>query len=219
MADRPDARLIELGVEAQADLIVVGTHQSHGISRLRRPSVSRGILRHAPMSVACVPAFAASPIPGRSARECRRVLVAVDLNQRPGFAVPCGYSIVQSGGTVRLLHNSPPFRLPDPTIGVFFQEHPTEEDRAQFVANCESSLRAFVPAGAEARGITTEVEVTDSRETADAICSAAERFDADVVCIGGHTRPTFTAKVLGSVSLAVLQDSGRPVLVVWPPAE
>ena len=89
----------------------------------------------------------------------------------------------------------------------------------QLVAESEAKLRALAPHETEARGIATEVEVTESRETAEAICAAAERFEADVICIGSHTRPGFMAKVLGSVSLAVLKISRRPVLIVWPPAE
>lgn len=53
---RIDGRLVEMASEAQADLIVVGSHQWHGLERLWHPSVSRGILHHAPMNVACVPA-------------------------------------------------------------------------------------------------------------------------------------------------------------------
>ena len=86
-------------------------------------------------------------------------------------------------------------------------------------AEAEAKLRALTPHEADARGVATEVEVTKSRETAGAICAAAERFGADIICIGSHTRPGFTAKALGSVSLAILQNSRRPVLVVWPPAE
>lgn len=216
---RADIPLIEMAIEAQADLIVVGTHQWHGLSRLRHGSVSRGILHHAPMSVACVPVPAAAPMAGPRIRECRRVLVAVDLNEPHGFAAPHGYSIVQPGGTVRLVHNVVPFHLPNPMIGGYYQETPTKKDHAQLVAEAEAKLRALAPREAEARGITTEVEVTESRETAEAIRAAAERFGADVICVGSHTRPGFTAKVLGSVSLAVLQGSRRPVLVVWPPAE
>ena len=96
---------------------------------------------------------------------------------------------------------------------------PTRKEPATFAAEAEAKLRALTPHEEEARGITTEVEVTESRETAAAICAAAERFGADIICIGSHTRPGFTAKALGSVSLAVLQTSRRPVLVVWPPAE
>ena len=104
-------------------------------------------------------------------------------------------------------------------IGGSYQDFPTPKEQAQLVAEAEAKLRTLAPNEAEARGIVTEVEVSESRETAEAICAAAERFGADVICIGSHTRPGFTAKVLGSVSLAVLQGSRRPVLVVWPPAE
>jgi nucleotide-binding universal stress UspA family protein len=216
---RAEFPLVEMAIEAQADLVVVGTRQCQGLDRMRTRSVSRGILRHAPMSVACVPAPAAAPMAGPRIRECQRVLVAVDLNEPHGFAAPYGYSIVQPGGTVRLLHNIMPFRLPNPMIGGYYQDFPTPKEQAQLVAAAEAKLRALAPHAAEARGIVTEVEVTESRETAEAICAAAERFGADVICIGSHTRPGFTAKVLGSVSLAVLQGSRRPVLVVWPPAE
>lgn len=216
---RADMPLVEMAIEAQADLVVVGTHQWHGLSRLRHGSVSRGILHHAPMSVVCVPTPAATPMAGPRIRECKRVLVAVDLNEPHGFAAPHGYSIVQPGGIVRLMHNVVPFRLPNPMIGGYYQDYPSKKEHVQLVAEAEMKLRALAPQGAEARGIVTEVEVTQSRETAQAICAAAGRFGADIICIGSHTRPGFTAKVLGSVSLAVLQTSRLPVLVVWPPAK
>jgi nucleotide-binding universal stress UspA family protein len=198
---RADIPLVEMAIESHADLVVVGTHQWQGLDRLRHGSISRGILHHAPMSVACVPTPAAAPMAGPRIRECRRVLVAVDLNAPHGFAAPHGYSIVQPGGTVRLVHVIEPSRPP------------------RQVAEAEAKLRALAPHASEARGIMTEVEVIESRETAEAIRAAAERFGADVICVGSHTRPGFTAKVLGSVSLGVLQGSLRPVLVVWPPAE
>ena len=216
---RTDAPLVEMAVESQADLVVVGTHQWQGLDRLRHGSVSRGLLHHAPMSVACVPTPAAAPVAGPRIRECRRVLVAVDLNEPHGFAAPHGYSIVQPGGTVRLVHNIVPVRQQGPMIAGSQHESSVKTKRPQLIAESEARLRALAPPATEARGITTEVEVTENWEAAEAICTAAERFGADVICIGSHTRPGFTAKVLGSVSLAVLQASRRPVLVVWPPAE
>jgi nucleotide-binding universal stress UspA family protein len=171
------------------------------------------------MSVACVPTPAAAPVAGPRIRECRRVLVAVDLNEPHGFAAPHGYSIVQPGGTVRLVHNIVPVRQQGPMIAGSQHESSVKTKRPQLIAESEARLRALAPPATEARGITTEVEVTENWEAAEAICTAAERFGADVICIGSHTRPGFTAKVLGSVSLAVLQASRRPVLVVWPPAE
>jgi len=41
-----------------------------------------------------------------------------------------------------------------------------------------------------------------------------ERFNAGAICVGSHTRPGLRVKVLGSVSLGVLQQSRHPVLVV-----
>ena len=216
---RVDAQLVGLAIEEQADLIVVGTHQWHGLSRLRHGSVSRGILRHAPMSVACVPTLAAAPIAGPRIRECRRVLAAADLGASHGFAAPYAYSIANPGGTVRLVHVVEPFRLTNPLIGRHYQDLPTRKEHAQQVAESEARLRALAPAEAGARGIKTEVEVLEDLDTAKAICAVAERFNADVVCIGGHTRPGFTAKILGSVALGVLTQCRRPVLIVWPPAE
>jgi len=204
---RTDAQLIGMAAEAQADLIVVGTHQRHGLRRLGHVSVSRGILHSAAMSVACVPAPAAERMTGPRIRECQRVLVAVDLDEKYGFVAPHAYGIASTGGTVRLVHVVPT------------QEPPGGKEHADEVAPSEARLRALAPHEAEARGITTEVEVIESQAIAAAICAAAERCNADAICIGSHTRPGFGAKVLGSVSLAVLQQCRRPVLVVWPPAE
>jgi len=216
---RTDAQLVGMAAEAQADLIAVGTHQRRGFSRLREGSVSRGLLHRAPMSAACVPAPDAERMAVPHVHEFRRVLVAVDLNEKYGFAAPCGYGICGSGGTVRLVHVVVPFRLPNPMIGGYSQGFPTEKEHLNEVAQSEARLRALAPYEAEARGITTEVEVIDSREIAQDICAVAERFNADAICIGSHTRPGLGAKVPGSVSLGVLQQSRRPVLVVWPPAE
>lgn len=196
---RPDLPLVALAVEAGADLMVIGTHQRRGLQRLWHSSVSRHILHHAPMNVCCVPPTAVAPA-GRV--ECKRVLVAVDLNEAHSFAIPHAYSIANEGGTVRLIYNMIPSRCDE-----------------NAVAEAEAKLRALAPLDATQRGLTNEVEVTVSWETAETICAAAERFGADVICIGTHTRPGLTARVLGSIALLLLQQSNRPVLVVRPVAE
>ncbi|HUH00714.1 MAG TPA: universal stress protein [Kofleriaceae bacterium] len=52
---RVDSHLILLARELGMDLLVVGTNQRAGISRLWQGSVSRGVLQAATMNVACVP--------------------------------------------------------------------------------------------------------------------------------------------------------------------
>ncbi len=222
---RTDLPLVAMAEASAADVAVVGTHQVQGLARLGQVSVSRGVLHRAAMSVACVPAGAAARVPGPLFRACLRVLVAVDLAEPYGFAVPYGYAIVQPGGTVRLLHHRLPSMLPDGEEGL--EEWGKErieggaegEEGDEGRKGLEGRLRELIPEEAAGRSLRSEVEITVGWETAEAICAAAERFAADVVCIGAHSRPGFTARAQGSVALAVLRQSRRPVLVVWPPAD
>ena len=120
--------LVEMATEAQADLIVVGTHQRHGLSRLWQTSRSRGILHFAPMNVGLAYNAAAKRMMVPRLRECRRVLVAVDLNESHGFAAPYAYGIVKPGGTVVLpMHNVVPYYLPNPLIGGSYQGFGTKK--------------------------------------------------------------------------------------------
>ena len=145
--------------------------------------------------------------------------MAVDLNESHGFAAPYAYGIVKPGGTVLLMHNVVPYYLPNPLIGGSYQGFGTKKGYLQLISESEAQLRSLTPAEAEESGIVTEVEVTEDWETAKAICAAAERFNADVICIGSHTRPGFVARAVGSVALGVLTQCRRPVLVVWPPVQ
>jgi len=214
---RPDVRLIEIAREEEADLIVTGTHQRRGVTRLWHPSISRALLRYAPMSVLCVPVVSPEEIPHHSA-PIRRVLVAADLNEHGGRAVPYGYGVLNSGGIVRLVHvvtphevttsphNGSPHAAPFPAKG-----------RARELAETKKRLGALAPEDAAARGIVTEVTVLEADDVADAIRQAADHFGADVVCVGAHKRFGLSQIVLGSVAKAVMTRSRRPVLIVRDP--
>lgn len=213
---RVDAPLVELARNAQTDLFVVGAHQRHGLDRLVHGSVSRGILRHAPMSVACVPATAV-PAPAPGARLCHRVLVAVDISENGGMAVPHAYSVVNEGGTVNLVHIVPSSHRPNPLLGTLDVAPSTHRTSVRKVRG-SAQIRSLIPPEAEARGIKSEVEVIEHEDVVTAICQAAEAMNADLVCVGANERPSAAARVMGSVALGVLQKCHRPVLVVWPPS-
>ncbi len=197
---RPDFRLIEIAGEEQADLVVTGTHQWRGWSRLWHISTSRGLLHYAPMSVLVVPVQTGPVEP--LVPPVRRVLVTTDFSELGNRAVPHAYSVLSGGGTVRLLH-------------VRSSARPSLEK----IETTERKLRALIPAEAETGGIGSEVEVADHRDTAAAICQAAERFGADVICLSTHGRSGLSAAVLGSVANGVMATSKRPLLVVRPPVE
>jgi nucleotide-binding universal stress UspA family protein len=200
---RADVRLVEIAREEQSDLVVAGTHQRHSLGRVAHPSISRGLLRDAPMSVACIPAARVETIERQSA-PIRRVLAASDLSEHGSLAIPYAYGAVSPGGIVRLLHVLEPSRLMETrSVGV--------------VAEAEERLRAQVPADAAARGIQTEVSVIEESDVAKSIRQEAERFGAHLVCIGSHGRSGLAKAVLGSVAQSVMAQSQRPVLIVRKP--
>ena len=51
----PEGYLFEMASRQKVDLIVVGTHQRHGLGRVLLGSVSRAVLHHAKVSVAVIP--------------------------------------------------------------------------------------------------------------------------------------------------------------------
>ncbi len=193
---RADSHLLELAGGAGAELIVVGTHQWHGLSRLRHPSVSRRILHAARISVACVPARRVVSAASHCSSNARRVLVATDLSSHGGSAIPHAFSMLQLGGTAWLLHVAKPGEAPEPQL---------------------ARLRKLIPTEAEQQGFHVKAEVVANHDVAAAICDAAQRLDADVICLGSRGPVKRAAAALGSTTHAVIARSTRPVLVVPPP--
>ncbi|MEO6002675.1 MAG: universal stress protein [Opitutus sp.] len=143
---RPDAAFVHLAAEAEADLIVVGAHQRHGMKRLTNVSISRGVLRHAAMSVACVPvSVALAHGVGRHPR-VERVLVASDLSASGDQAVPWAYAAVAAGGTVQLLHVVEPWVPPNPLLAGYDPKRATKTAHLRCLADARKKLAALVPA-------------------------------------------------------------------------
>ena len=207
-ADRVDEQLLALAAEIGADLLVLGTHQWHGLERLWHASTSRRILHDAPMSVACVPVPVA---PGGPAAipKITRVLVATDFSALADRAAPHAYSLLREGGTVFLVHVTRPPESP---------EGPAHLAHLVRLREATARLRALIPPDARVAGIASEEHVVEHTDPATAICEAAERFGAEAICLGSHGRAGISAALLGSVAHAVLARSRSPVLVVRPPA-
>lgn len=211
---RPDARLLEMAGEEEADLLVTGAHQRRSFERFSHPSISRALLRYAPMSVLAVP-LRLQESPARPIWNVRRVLVALDLQEGGGGGVALACGLVPPGGMVRLVHIVPRVDAPNPLLGGSpraLSLTPEEKERIQ--AGARESLRKMIPAEAETRGLEVDVVVREGSDAARAICQEGERFGADVICVEAHDRPGVSRTLLGSVSREVLQRSRLPVMVV-----
>lgn len=154
--------------------------------------------------------------------DIRRVLVALDGTPESRGAIPLAYGAVAGGGLVRLLHVVETTPRPNPLYAHYEpgHVHPPVERETEQGTLC-AALRSAVPPEAQARGITTVVEVVESSDVAAAICESADAMDADLVCLATHERGGLMRWLATPVPEDVVRRSRRPVLLIphaKPPA-
>lgn len=137
--------------------------------------------------------------------EAMRIVVATDGSHGSRAAIDEGLALADAlHALVTFVAVRP---APSPVLGdPYYQRALTKElDRAR-AALAEAVSRA------EEQHISCEA-VTVEGDVADAIVAVAHDRDADLVVVGTRGLGPFRAVLLGSVSTAVAQRAGRPVLV------
>lgn len=203
-----DEKLIELAKAEAADLIVLGTNQRRGLSRFWLGSVSRGVLHHAPTNVVCVPAADVTKSAEERIPAYRRVLVPTDFSKQGNRAITFAYGAAPRGGEVCLVHVVPP------TGGFRPKAEDKDGPKAKRRQELTARLESLIPEGARLRKIRGRVEIVEHQHPDAAISQAAERFGADLICIGSRGRSSLKRKLLGSVTEKLMRRSSRPVLVI-----
>lgn len=207
--------LVRMADDLEADLVVVGAHQQHGIKRLAGPSFSRGVLHHASTNVLCVPL--ASYKPEFRPVKVGRVLVATDFSTDGNEAIRHACGLLPAGGGLRILHVcGRPSTGIDPLVAarVYFDK---SLETSKAVTEAEQRMQGLVPPQLATSGITLTTEAVDHDDVPAAICEAAERFGADVICMASRGHSPVAAALLGSTVQRVIALSHRPVFVVTPP--
>ena len=207
--------LLELAEAERCQLIVVGSHQRTGFSRMW--SVSSTTLHLARMGVAIIPpdgkgVGALTPTP-----RLKRVLVATDFSEVGNAAVPWAYTMVESMGEVILAHVTPTEGLMGQLADLYAPALPTPHASPRVEAEVAARLRVLTPDIAAQRGVVTRTEVLRSGEPARALLALSDQLGVDAIIIASHGRSGLSRAVRGSVAEAVLRGSTRPVLVVRPP--
>jgi nucleotide-binding universal stress UspA family protein len=136
-----------------------------------------------------------------------RVLVPIDFTVPSEQAIAHAYASVRSGGEVHLLHVAAPNDRNEAPP----REHGNGDGKHRELS---ARLQALIPESAESRGITTQPEVLQHYEPVTAICQAADRLDADLICMESRGRSRLKEMILGSVSQEVMTRSDRPVFVI-----
>jgi nucleotide-binding universal stress UspA family protein len=206
---RPGDALAALAQEMPADLVIVGSRAIGALEKLWDGSVARQTLQAARVSVACVPA---PSVPRKlHVPRLRHVLVATDFSDLANSAIPLAYSTLQRGGTIHLLHVLASDR---PRIDPYDVFRPVpDEVTTEAAAAARSRLSQLIPPDASGTGIVTELHVIDAADAWQAICQAAERLGADLICLGTHGRGGIARAALGSVAANVLTHTRRPLLL------
>ncbi len=191
---RPAEDFVRIAADGRADVLVVGTHQRSGLSKVWHGSFALQVLHASGGNVLCVPRLAAperDTLPSLS-----RVLVVTDFSELGNEAVPYGYRLAGRSGTVHLA------TVVEPRAGI------------RVLDEMRASLKALVPEDEVSQKRVTRLHVVHGGDVALAITQLAERLGVDVVCMASHGRSGVSKALFGSVAEAVLQQSSRPVFVV-----
>ncbi|OLL31129.1 universal stress protein UspA [Burkholderia sp. SRS-W-2-2016] len=194
----------------QADLIVTGAHQHHGLLRWVEGTVSAPLARFAPCPILIVPAAADA----QERPSLQRILFAVDGSEQASAALRYG---------VR-------FATPDTSLRAIYVVDRAERlsglsARALSVTTLEDAfanegvrvLGAARPVLTDASGgAGTELVLTERSgdDVAHAIVREAARWQADMIVMGTHGRRGVTRWLLGSVAERVARLTPVPLLLV-----
>jgi nucleotide-binding universal stress UspA family protein len=208
----PAANLLVAVEDTDADLVVVGAHQRHGVARFMTGTIAQHLARQSRyVPVAVIPAGAKPTARATEIPTLRTVLAVTDLSDLGNAAIAHAYGLVRAaGGVVELCHVHE-HALPSPAYA-FDAPHPglSSLDRARLL----KELQALVPPEAKALGIATHVSIVDGGKAAEAIVQASERLDVDVISLASHGRSGLARTILGSVAQEVVHRAKRPVYVV-----
>jgi nucleotide-binding universal stress UspA family protein len=193
---RIDSHLAQLAREKEADVLVVGSHQRNLAGRVWHGSVSRNVILEASGNVLCVPD---RPRLTAIAKARRVLVIPTEFSRLADRALGVGYSLVDRGSTVHLIH------VLSPGDGI--------------EGEATKQLQQRIPPDAESRGLTTVLHVLQSPTPWLAIWQYSGRVSADLICMATHSRDRAASVVLGSQAQELLNHSRIPVVLVPPDRE
>ncbi|HXP93489.1 MAG TPA: universal stress protein [Candidatus Binatia bacterium] len=204
-----EARPIDaiLGAAKQADalVIVMGTHGRGGIGRVILGSVAEGVLRASEIPVLTI--HPTDTLPAAPQRLAQNVLVAVDGSDPSDAAVRVAVTQLPKEGRRTTFC----FNIDHAAVEDTFGEHPAEvRERLEGISRLalDRALEYAREYQVPAEGVLVE------GNTVDSIVAEANRRSADMIVLGSHGRKGLERLFLGSVAEGVLRKAKVPVLIV-----
>jgi nucleotide-binding universal stress UspA family protein len=194
-----DAHLVSRADQGDFDLVVVGQRRQSILEQLWYGSIARGVVRAAPVSVACVPP---SAVPSKPVFQPPRVvLVGTDLSEVAERTLTQALGMVTEGGTVHVAH------VVSTPAATDVEARRAREQAWYALSKLTGSQ------GASERAASLEQHVLEGA-AADALLALAERLGADLIVLGVRDHSAVTRALLGSVAQSVSERTKVPVLLV-----
>jgi nucleotide-binding universal stress UspA family protein len=212
--------IVQICMETNCDLIVMGTHGREGLERLLLGSVAERVTRQAHVPVMLIRNPQDFKISSEKPFRLEHILVAVDGSPQSQQALLSANNLAAKlGASLEVL-----YVIPDvpPLTGYTGLEFAPMIDYDRYEKDLEVQSKAIV-AGALEQLKTALAKVSDVRSLSvpakgltlgDRILQTAGDHGADLIVLGTHGRSGIDRLLLGSVAQTVSHHSKIPVLLV-----
>jgi nucleotide-binding universal stress UspA family protein len=208
---QPSRVIVEAAKNADADLLVMGTHGLTGLEHALLGSVVEKVLRRAPCPVLSVRSAAGADFP----RDMRRILVPVDYSDGSGLALKAALGFARLvGAELDVVHvwDRPSWMADTMTVQMEGKQRPLG---ALIRENAQSEMDAFLAAQGISSGLPHRLL---SGEPVSTVLGELEAGRHDLVVVGTHGRGGLKHLLLGSVAEKLVRLAKVPVLTIPPPS-
>ena len=210
---RAAEQIIQFAKTHEVDLLVLSSHGEGGLSGWVLSSTVQKVVARAHTSVLIVPAYAHE---GQRIGESHfaKILVPLDCSPRAECILPLATALVRAyASTLILAHVVPepemPRRMPPSQEDVALAAQLTERNRGA-AEHYLSELRDRL----SAQGVRTEVRIVVSSRRARSLRALAEAENVDLVLVSAHGKTGDPSERYGAIAIRLLQESGRPVVIL-----
>lgn len=190
-----DAHLLDRTREGDFDLVIVGQRSHSFAQQIWQGSVTRSVIHHAPVSVACVPVPLGSA--DTSFRPPRTVVVAAALDELDHRSVAYAIGLSRPPAAIHLVH--------------VVEESGVTWDVSDARNQAGVKLAQLSRHWAGSASLHTHVLEGDPAEQ---LLAVAERLGADLLVLGARRRSAVSRALLGSLSRELLDRCRFPIVLV-----
>jgi nucleotide-binding universal stress UspA family protein len=212
LVSRGWAANVLVDLSGDAELMVVGHHEHHGLSAKAFGSTARSVMKRALCPVIVVPCPAqaeVSPVTTAFTEGIRTVVVATDGSEFADVAMGWAYDTCARGGASLTVVHVWDYPYAGMRASALAVRNYAGQDASDALTGAVDRLRATKGDHVRLRPLLIEGPTRDSLRKASA--------DADLLVLGSHSRSLLARFALGSVAASIVEHPPCPVAVVRAP--